>query len=105
VRTPTEDPGSSAERTALAWQRSALALLAGTAITLRLSFDRLGPIAFVTPALVAPLACWVLLSSRGRYAHHCGTRIRDEPPDGRAPAGLALATMVLAAGKLVAIIA
>lgn len=100
-----EDPGSSAERTALAWQRSALALLAGAAITVRLSFDRLGPVALVAPALVTPLACWVLLVSRGRYAHHYGTRIRNEPPDGRAPAGLALATIALAAGELMAIIA
>jgi len=98
-----EDPGSSAERTALAWRRSALALLAGAAITMRLSLDRLGPVAFVSPALVAPLACWVLLESRGRYAHHCGTRIRNEAPDGRAPAGLALALIVLAVGEFVAI--
>src|SRR5687768_11787589 len=98
-----EDPGSSAERTALAWQRSALALLVGAAITMRLSLDRLGAVAFVSPALVAPLACWVLLESRGRYAHRCGRRIRREAPDGRAPAGLALATIILAAGELVAI--
>ena len=100
-----EDPGISNERTALAWQRNALALVAGTAIIMRLSFDQLGPVALVSAALIVPLAGWVLLESRKRYAHHGGTRIRSTPPDGRAPAALALATIVLAAVELVALIA
>jgi uncharacterized membrane protein YidH (DUF202 family) len=41
---PDEDPGLARERTGLAWQRSALALLANAALVLRAGID-LGPLA------------------------------------------------------------
>ena len=41
------DPGVGNERTALAWQRTALALVAGSAILTRLTFDRLGAVALM----------------------------------------------------------
>ncbi len=50
------DPGIGNERTALAWQRTALAVLAAAAILSRLTFDRLGLLALVSVGASAPIA-------------------------------------------------
>jgi uncharacterized membrane protein YidH (DUF202 family) len=47
-----DDVGVSNERTALAWQRTALALLAGAAILSGLTLERLGLVAFVALGVV-----------------------------------------------------
>ena len=89
------DPGRANERTALAWQRTALSLMAGAAILARLTFDRLGLVAVAVLGVALLLALWVLLESRGRYDHDAGTRRRQRPRGGRAPAALAAATVVV----------
>jgi uncharacterized membrane protein YidH (DUF202 family) len=89
------DPGISNERTALAWQRTALSLIAGAAVLGRLTFDRLGVLAVVALGVSVLLALWVLTESRGRYAHDAGVRLRDRSRGGRAPAALAAATVVV----------
>jgi uncharacterized membrane protein YidH (DUF202 family) len=89
------DTGRANERTALAWQRTALSLMAGAAILARLTFDRLGLVAVALLGVALLLALWVLLESRGRYDHDAGTRSRDRPRSGRAPAALAVATVVV----------
>ncbi|MGH3314850.1 MAG: DUF202 domain-containing protein, partial [Nocardioidaceae bacterium] len=53
-------PTVSNERTALAWQRTALALLAGSAIVARLTVDRIGALAVLSLVVVLPLATWVM---------------------------------------------
>lgn len=98
------DLGLVNERTALAWQRTALALMAGSAVLARLTFDRLGAMAFAGVVVVLPLSMWVLVESRGRYAHDAGARLRRRHRGGRAPAALTVATVVLALVELVAII-
>ncbi len=102
--TPTLDPGAGNERTALAWQRTALALVAGAAILSRLTFDRLGVMALVSVAVAGPLGTWVLLESRGRYRHDAGLRSRQRSRSGRAPAALAIATAVVAVTELAALL-
>jgi len=98
-------PTVSNERTALAWQRTALALLAGSAIVARLTVDRIGALAVLSLAVVLPLAVWVMAESRGRYAHDAGVRQRQRPRGGRAPLVLAVATMLIALTELAALVA
>lgn len=91
------------ERTSLAWQRTALALVAGSAIVARLTLDRLGPVAVASLVLVLPLALWVMLESRGRYTRHAGVA-RPRSRGGRAPTALVLATVILALTELAAVV-
>jgi hypothetical protein len=91
----TADPGNANERTALAWQRTALSLVGGAAVLGRLTFDRLGVVAVAMLGVSTGLALWVLAESRGRYAHDAGVRRRPRSRGGRAPAALAAATGVL----------
>lgn len=91
------------ERTALAWQRTALALLAGGAVVARLTLDRLGVFAVASLALELPLVLWVMVESRGRYHHDAGIRERGRPRGGRATAALAVAVVVIAVTELSAL--
>lgn len=97
------DPGRGNERTALAWQRTALALIAASALLTRLTADSLGLASLASVAAVTPLAAWVFLESRARYAHDAGTRSRSRARDGRAPLALALATAVIALTEVTAV--
>jgi uncharacterized membrane protein YidH (DUF202 family) len=94
------DAGIANERTALAWQRTALSLVAGSALLARLVVAELGLVAVVTLMVSVALALWIMQESRGRYAHDAGIRLRDRPRGGRAPAALALATVVVGAIEL-----
>lgn len=99
------DPGQANERTALAWQRTALSLVAGSALLTRLTFERLGPLALVSVGVALPLSLWVFLESRGRYAHDAGLRRRTRSRGGRAPTALMVATVAIAATELAAVLA
>lgn len=96
------DLGVSNERTALAWQRTALALMAGTAIMARLTYSQLGWLALVVLSVALLLGFWVFLESWLRYTHHAGIRFRARPRGGRAPASLAVATILIAGTELAA---
>jgi uncharacterized membrane protein YidH (DUF202 family) len=102
---PAADPGVGNERTALAWQRTALSMVAGSALLSRLTVDQLGAAALVSFVVVAPLALWVFWESRGRYRHDAGIAARRRPRGGRAPAALAAATLLMAATELAALLA
>jgi uncharacterized membrane protein YidH (DUF202 family) len=101
------DPGAGVynERTALAWQRTALALIAGSAVVSRLTVDRVGVLAVVSLAVTMPLALWVMVESRGRYAHDAGVRRRPRSRGGRAPMVLALVTVLVGLNELAALLA
>lgn len=98
------DPAVYNERTALAWQRTALALLAGAAIVCRLALNELGMLAVAGFLVVLPLVGWVLLESRGRYHHEAGIRPRARSRGGRAPGVLALLTTLVALIELAALL-
>ena len=91
------DPGSGVhnERTALAWQRTALSLLGGSAIVTRLSLDSLGLAAVLGFVVALVLVGLVLRESRGRYHDHAGIRRRPRPRGGGAPAMLAVVTAII----------
>lgn len=94
------DVGVANERTALAWQRTALALMAGAAILARLTFDDAGAAALTPLAVALLLGLWVFAESRGRYADQAGIRQRHGPRSGRAVTALAVATVLVALTEL-----
>ncbi|MGH3355301.1 MAG: DUF202 domain-containing protein [Nocardioidaceae bacterium] len=100
------DPGSGVynERTALAWQRTALAMLAAAGVVSRLTLDRIGVLAVVSLLVVLPLVLWVMLESRGRYAHDAGVRRRPRSRGGRSPAFLATAIVLIGLTELAALL-
>lgn len=99
----SDDRGVSNERTALAWQRTALALMAGAAIMARLTFGKLGWVGIAVLSLAMLLSAWVFLESAGRYSHSADIRPRSRPRGGRAGAWLAGSTVILAAIELAAL--
>lgn len=92
------DTGASPQRTALAWQRTALTLVAGAAVTARLS----GPGAGLGAAVAVPaalLGLWVAVAGARRHGPRGGRR-RLVRRDGRVPFALALASTAMAGGVL-----
>ena len=104
------DRGAQPERTALAWQRTALATAAGSAIVARHSVGPLGPAALVIMGVSIGLALTAFTLGRRRYlagptesrlSATEGRRRWDLPRrDGLAPALLSLAVLSLAATEL-----
>lgn len=101
-----QEPGSGVyyERTALAWQRTALALVAGAAIVSRLALDRLGVLAGVSVVVAAPVMVWVLWASRRRDHSHSWTRPALHQRGGRAAAALAGVCVVIALTEMAALL-
>jgi uncharacterized membrane protein YidH (DUF202 family) len=66
------DPGLQPERTALAWQRSALALAAATIVIGRLTFSAVGLVALVVVALGVAHAAVVFATARRHYRLRTG---------------------------------
>ncbi|WP_186525923.1 DUF202 domain-containing protein [Leekyejoonella antrihumi] len=85
-------PGVQNERTALAWQRTALSLLVATAGLTRLAYERVGYAGLVC-MIALPLALFVFRESRHRYQHR-GVAQAD-PHDRGGVAGLALVGVIL----------
>lgn len=98
------DAGLANERTALAWQRTALSLGAAAAIMARLTWSSLG-VAAIAPLLAALLLSgWVFVEGWLRYSHHAGRRGKQGPRGGRASLFLAIATALVAATKLATVV-
>ena len=75
------DPGVQPERTALAWQRTALATAAGSAIVARHTVGPLGPGALVVLAVSLGLALAAFVLGRRRYlAGPTGSRLTAADP-------------------------
>lgn len=99
------DPGVSNERTALAWQRTGLSILASAAIVARLTWSELGVLAAVLLGGSVLLSGWVFWESRARYAHDAGTQARAGARGGRAPAAIVAAFALIAMAELTALLA
>lgn len=89
----TTDSGLTAERTRLAWQRTALSVVAGAALMARLTFAELGRSALVLLGVALLLSAWILLDSRTRGR-------RDRLRGGVASAVLATAVILMALTEL-----
>lgn len=101
-RTSDRDVAAAAERTALAWQRTALAVIAAGAILTRVTVDRLGPVATFSVAVAAPLGLWVCWLA----VQHNPRRLAAKAPrrDGVAPLLLAVASCAVCAVGLAAVV-
>lgn len=94
--------GAGVERTTLAWQRTALALVAGSAFLSRLTFERLGVAALLSVVVAAPLGCWLVAASRTRSRRAPGSGLYAR--GGLAPALLTAATAAVAVTELLAVV-
>ncbi|MGH8775483.1 MAG: DUF202 domain-containing protein [Jiangellaceae bacterium] len=92
--------GLSGERTALAWVRTALALLAAVLLAGRLAADRLGVVAAAFVLLAVPMAAVVLAGARRRYRAAHAAPAPTSGRDGRLPASVAVLVVVLALAEL-----
>jgi uncharacterized membrane protein YidH (DUF202 family) len=101
------DAGVQNERTALAWQRTALALFGVILVAARLGF-RQWPVATVValaPALALSVTILRLTSRRYRQAHAALHDDRQRPPGGRLPFFAATSITLLGLGALAAVLA
>ncbi len=98
------DAGESHERTALAWQRTALALVAGSAVLTRLTFERLGLLALLSVGVAAPLGLWLFLESRGRHRLEAGHAGPTRTGSAAAPLVLTMATSAIALVEIAALL-
>jgi uncharacterized membrane protein YidH (DUF202 family) len=90
--------GVSRERTALAWTRTSLALMAAALVAGKITLDRLGALAVALSAIAVPLAAALSIASMRRYR----ASLRDSPiPDGRLPALVSALLLVLTIIELV----
>ncbi len=94
----TSDSGLAAERTQLAWQRTALSVAAGSAVMARLTFADLGLAALALLGLALLLSSWILLDSRTRGR-------QDRLRGGVASSVLAISVVLMSVTELAALLA
>jgi putative membrane protein len=100
------DPGLQPERTALAWRRTALAILASSLVAARILAELFGPWAALLGLLGVALAAWLLASVHGRYRRHHESLTGSAEP-GRVAGGMlifATSAFVFAAGAVTIVI-
>ncbi len=92
------DPGLQPERTSLAWTRTVLALLVGSAASLRLLPPVFGPwsMAVGVAGLLVTAALWAASARRRRRVRHA-LRFQEPLPSGALLAALAAIATVAAA--------
>ena len=96
--TSPADPGLQAERTSLAWRRTALSVAIGSLIGLRVLPPQLGPVGYAVPVL--GLLWTVDLSLTARRRLRDGSRLlrNHDDRDGRVAPGVTVARTAAAAG-------
>lgn len=100
---PARDPGLAAERTALAWSRTALAVAAVAALLLRIAERHPAPLAALLTASVAllvALAMWAY----GRNGYRPGGRARVAAREPTALHAAALAVAVIGCGAAASVV-
>ena len=95
------DPGLQPERTALAWQRSALSLAGVSAVVARLSFDTVGWVAVFVLVTGLGHAAVVFVTSQRDYRRRTGVDGRRPPPWSAGIHSALLGGQVLLLGALV----
>ncbi len=100
------DSGRQNERTALAWTRTGLALLAAVLIAARITVPDIGVVAVAFAAVALPLAGAVVLLAARRYrAARAAVGTRRALPDGRLPVAVAAVVVTLAVVELIYVLA
>ena len=77
------DPGLQPERTALAWQRSALALAVATIVVGRLTFSTVGLVALLVVALGLGHTAVIFATAHRHYRMRTGAQQANGMADGR----------------------
>lgn len=107
-RPAAPDNGLQRERTTLAWRRTGLALWVGAALLARLAMEGDGRIGVVLVAFALALATAALASTLRREplatSHDIGSAFDAALPDGRLPAALSAAAVLLCAAELTVIL-
>jgi uncharacterized membrane protein YidH (DUF202 family) len=102
------DNGLQRERTTLAWRRTGLALWIGAALLARLTVEAGGRIGILLVAFALALATWAVASTLRREplatSHDIGSAFDAALPDGRLPAVLSAAAVLLCAAELAVIL-
>lgn len=99
----TGDAGVQNERTALAWRRTSLSVLAAVLVAARVTASGGPPAALVAFVVALPAAAWLLAGADRRYGaaaaalRSAGARAL---PDGRLPAVLTAVVTALGTGEL-----
>lgn len=99
------DPGVARERTALAWQRTALSLVAGAAIIARLAIGEAGAFVLLPLTAAALLAAWVFVDGTARYRRSTREAATRPGRDARAPLCLVVAATLIATTELIMVFA
>lgn len=98
------DEGLQAERTALSWRRTGLALLVGSLVLGRLTLERSGPVAVVVIGIAAVVVLWAMVDAfrHGRMAlvSPVDARFSSLLRDGRLPAAMTVTAVILASVEL-----
>ncbi|WP_020143357.1 DUF202 domain-containing protein [Terracoccus sp. 273MFTsu3.1] len=98
--TSPADPGLQAERTSLAWRRTALSVAVGSLVAMRVLPPQLGPLGYAVALLGLLWSVDIALTARRRYRDGSRlVRLRDDP-DGRAVAAVPIARTAAIAGVL-----
>jgi uncharacterized membrane protein YidH (DUF202 family) len=98
-------PGLAGERTAFAWLRTGLSLLAAALVLARLAAVLRTTLGLVTSIAAALLAVGVVLLARPRYERAAAAVRRRRPlPDGRLPAAVSALTVLLGVAALVIVL-
>lgn len=99
----TQRQGVQNERTALAWQRTALSLIVASVALARLTFPRLGLVSLISVLVAVPLCGWVLFESRSRYRQRASFHDSTSRRGGAESAALALSIVSMAGTELAAL--
>lgn len=98
------DDGLQQERTRLAWRRTGLALVVGSLIVARITLESDAGVLVVPVVLSGVIALWAVVSTlrRGRHSapSRTDTAFDDMLRDGKIPAALTAATVVLCLAEL-----
>ena len=98
---PSGGDSAPNERTALAWTRTALALLGSVLLATRVVVDRFGLVTAAFAVIALPLGVAVLVGAGRRYrSARVALRTQARLPDGRLPAAVAVLLVVLAVTEL-----
>ena len=97
------DPGLGNERTTLAWQRTALSVVAGAAIVGRLTLEGIGVVTVLATGVAAVIGLLLFVEGRDRYRRNAGARHGPPPPDARSTLALSIAVAILAGTELSAL--
>ena len=98
--TSPADPGLQAERTSLAWRRTALSVAVGSLLAIRVLPPQVGPFRYAVALLGLLWSVDLALTARRRYRD--GSRLVRMPdnPNGRAVAAVPIARTAAIAGVL-----